>query len=64
MAMRPGCGWVERMFVAHLAECATWEGSSQLRLNSGKPLYCHKLDEQDFRAVIDPRRYLDGYVMR
>lgn len=52
------------MFVAHLAECATWEGSSQLRLNSGKPLYCHKLDEQDFRAVIDPRRYLDGYVKR
>ncbi len=45
-------------------ECATWEGSSQLRLNSGKPLYCHKLDEQDFRAVIDPRRYLDGYVKR
>lgn len=39
-------------------EVATWEGSSRLRLDAGKPLWCHKLDEQDFRAVIDRKRYV------
>jgi uncharacterized LabA/DUF88 family protein len=39
-------------------EAATWEGASRLRLESGKKLFCHKLDEQDFRAVIDRKHYV------
>lgn len=38
-------------------ECATWQGSSRLRLRSGRPLYCHMLDEQDFHAVRDKKHY-------
>lgn len=40
-------------------EVATWEGSSRLRFSDRqKKLWCHMLDEQDFRAVIDRRRYI------
>lgn len=38
-------------------EVATWAGSSRLRLE-GKALYCHQLDEQDFKAVRDRRTYV------
>ena len=37
-------------------EVGTWEGASRLRLPF-RELYCHMLDEDDFRAVIDTRAY-------
>jgi uncharacterized LabA/DUF88 family protein len=41
---------------AHV-EVASWEGKSRLRLDGGKPLWCHTLTGEDFNAVKDTRHY-------
>ena len=37
-------------------EVGTWEGTSELRLKYRK-MFCHKLSQDDFHAVRDPRIY-------
>lgn len=46
-------------FKAAHVEVATWEGNTRLRLKlpTGKQLWCHTLDEDDFHAVLDYRPY-------
>ena len=41
---------------AHV-ETAAWAGTSQLRLEDGKPLWCHKLSQDDWVATRDTRSY-------
>ncbi|MHA6797542.1 NYN domain-containing protein (plasmid) [Pseudonocardia bannensis] len=55
----PAVQAVHRRRAVHL-EVATWEGTSRLRLPEGNLPWCHYLDDADYRAVADSRRYLTG----
>lgn len=37
-------------------EVATWTGASRLRMKY-RELFCHQLNESEFRAMKDPRNY-------
>ena len=55
--LKPAIEAVHDMPGPHV-EVATWKGDSRIRLDDrGKKLYCHWLDEQDFKAVRDTKYY-------
>jgi uncharacterized LabA/DUF88 family protein len=62
----PALEAVRELGGAHV-ETAAWAGTSQLRLEDGKPLWVHKLSQDDWVATRDTRSYHvlgDGSVPR